>query len=495
MEVRCSHSFMVLLAGCGVLLALMACQMPAPGAQPPDTLSPAAETPFPPSDSEETALPTSGPAVARLAPIAPPGSTATPSPTVTATTTTMTMPTGVTTTAALNATTAPPTEVAPPPDTATTAYINNGGNLRSEPRIAANTVIGQICPGDQMALLEQREQWVRVRLVNPTADCVPTRVSPGTEGWVSSNLVVPTYPLPEEYPAMPEGLVAAVVNRVVNGDSLEVAISGVTSRIRFIGVEAPVAPGAASPAECFGQEAQTHARELIAGEFVLLETDESQGEQDRFGQLLCYVWLPDGTMVNYEMVRQGYAFEDTLNVPYRYQEVFQQAEQTASAQQLGLWSPETCNGERTLVEEKPEATLPPAPPLPTPSPAPLSPTPLPPTPTPLPIATFTAVPTITPIPTSTPPGNVLTPTPTPGESAEETPTDAVPGEEPTLPPPPAPAPPTLPPERDFDTNGDGEVTCEDFTTCEEAIRALNAGYTRLDYDNDGIPCESLCGGR
>jgi len=43
----------------------------------------------------------------------------------------------------------------------------------------------------------------------------------------------------------------------------------------------------------------------------------------------------------------------------------------------------------------------------------------------------------------------------------------------------------------FDHNGDGTVTCADFSTQTQALVALNAGYTNLDREGDGIPCESL----
>lgn len=36
-------------------------------------------------------------------------------------------------------------------------------------------------------------------------------------------------------------------------------------------------------------------------------------------------------------------------------------------------------------------------------------------------------------------------------------------------------------------------TCNDFSTCEEAMKAYKAGNTRLDGDKDGIPCEKLFG--
>lgn len=37
-------------------------------------------------------------------------------------------------------------------------------------------------------------------------------------------------------------------------------------------------------------------------------------------------------------------------------------------------------------------------------------------------------------------------------------------------------------------------TCSSFQTCEEAMRSLRSGNTRLDRDGDGVPCESLCRG-
>lgn len=44
----------------------------------------------------------------------------------------------------------------------------------------------------------------------------------------------------------------------------------------------------------------------------------------------------------------------------------------------------------------------------------------------------------------------------------------------------------------FDNNGDGKVTCADFSTQAAAQQACNAGYTNLDgNDNDGKACESL----
>lgn len=69
-----------------------------------------------------------------------------------------------------------------------------GGNLRSEPVVVPETVIGQVCPGDQIDFLEERiigenARWFRITLTQLAADCTPERAPLGSEGWVSSLLL------------------------------------------------------------------------------------------------------------------------------------------------------------------------------------------------------------------------------------------------------------------------------------------------------------------
>ena len=36
--------------------------------------------------------------------------------------------------------------------------------------------------------------------------------------------------------------------------------------------------------------------------------------------------------------------------------------------------------------------------------------------------------------------------------------------------------------------------CGEMVSCEQAKQALKCGNTKLDRDNDGVPCESICPG-
>lgn len=67
--------------------------------------------------------------------------------------------------------------------------------------------------------------------------------------------------------------------------------------------------------------------------------------QDRYGRTLAYVWTDQDTLINQSMISEGFAHEYTYNnTTYKYQAPFNAGQQAASQEQLGLWSPDTCNG-------------------------------------------------------------------------------------------------------------------------------------------------------
>jgi endonuclease YncB( thermonuclease family) len=152
----------------------------------------------------------------------------------------------------------------------------------------------------------------------------------------------------------------AQVIEVVDGDTVKVLLNSQEQTLRMIGMDTPETKHPSKPVECFGQEASAKAQELLNGQTVTLEADPSQGERDTFDRLLRYIRLADGRLFNQEMIAQGYAYEYTYDLPYKYQAEFKQAQQQADAQDLGLWSPAACNGERIAVQPAPEPTIEPA---------------------------------------------------------------------------------------------------------------------------------------
>jgi len=132
------------------------------------------------------------------------------------------------------------------------------------------------------------------------------------------------------------------VVRIVDGDTIVVDINGKQEKIRLIGVDTPEAVDPRKPVQCFGKEASLFTKNLVENKKVRLEGDSSQGDRDKYGRLLRYVFLSDGTLVNKEIIVQGYGHEYTYRVPYYHQTGFKTAEHTARETEQGLWAPDAC---------------------------------------------------------------------------------------------------------------------------------------------------------
>ncbi len=74
-----------------------------------------------------------------------------------------------------------------------------------------------------------------------------------------------------------------------------------------------------------------------------LEADSTQSNKDRYGRILRYAYLEDGTFFNKFMIEEGFAHEYTYqNDPYQFQEEFRAAERLAREQEKGLWKDYAC---------------------------------------------------------------------------------------------------------------------------------------------------------
>jgi micrococcal nuclease len=142
----------------------------------------------------------------------------------------------------------------------------------------------------------------------------------------------PTFsPTPHPPTATPTpGRTEARVTRIVDGDTIEVEISGGIYRLRYIGIDCP------EPGQQGWHEAFEANRQLVEGQIVWLERDVS--ETDQHGRLLRYAYL-GGLFVNAELVRLGYAVALTYPPDVRYADLFAQLEQEARAAERGLWAP------------------------------------------------------------------------------------------------------------------------------------------------------------
>lgn len=158
----------------------------------------------------------------------------------------------------------------------------------------------------------------------------------------------------------PMGQAARVVE-VVDGDTIKVEVDGEVVTVRYIGIDTPETKDPNKPVEWMGVEATEANRALVEGQTVYLVQDVS--ETDRYGRWLRYVYMADGTLVNAELVRQGYAQISTYPPDVAQEAVFVAAQEAARTAKVGLWQPTPMPTAtpRPTATQKPAATRPPAP--------------------------------------------------------------------------------------------------------------------------------------
>lgn len=159
----------------------------------------------------------------------------------------------------------------------------------------------------------------------------------------------PIVEIPSPIPSVSPSVAAVVgqqyrVTKVVDGDTITVQINGSAETIRLLGVNTPETVDPRKKVQCFGKEASDYTKISLAGKMVSLEADRTQGDRDRYGRLLRYVYTENGDLFNKTLISQGFAYEYTYDKPYAYQVDFKGAQKEAMTQARGLWSSSTCGG-------------------------------------------------------------------------------------------------------------------------------------------------------
>jgi micrococcal nuclease len=126
----------------------------------------------------------------------------------------------------------------------------------------------------------------------------------------------------------------ATVERVIDGDTVEVRYENEVLAVRLIGVDTPetVAPG--EPVACYGPAASRFTKDNLSGKDVRLEFDVER--LDRYGRTLAYVWVGE-VLFNEELVLRGFAQVSTFPPNVKYVDQFLAAQRDARKDDRGLW--------------------------------------------------------------------------------------------------------------------------------------------------------------
>jgi micrococcal nuclease len=106
-------------------------------------------------------------------------------------------------------------------------------------------------------------------------------------------------------------------------------------KVRYIGIDTPEL-GSTDPREVErARQAKQVNDELVQGAKLRLEYDVER--YDQYNRVLAYVFLPDGRMVNTELVRQGLARVLLKSPNLRFRNELVQAQREAITARQGLW--------------------------------------------------------------------------------------------------------------------------------------------------------------
>jgi len=140
-----------------------------------------------------------------------------------------------------------------------------------------------------------------------------------------------------------------VITKVFDGDTFEAEANGKKEKVRMLGIDTPEKFDSdkltrdiertkrdSETIKKLGELSSVYTRNLLDGKKVLLEPDKTQDDKDKYGRLLRYVYLEDGTFVNKKIVAEGYA------VVFRKFKVSKEkeligAEEDARKEKKGLW--------------------------------------------------------------------------------------------------------------------------------------------------------------
>ena len=130
---------------------------------------------------------------------------------------------------------------------------------------------------------------------------------------------------------------SAAMERVVDGDTIDIAIGGNTERVRLIGINTPETKHPTKGMECFGPEASAYTEQLLP-KGTKLRVERDVEARDKYGRLLLYVYIENSNVfVNLDLVLQGYARPMVFEPNTAHKADFAQAATQAELRNVGLW--------------------------------------------------------------------------------------------------------------------------------------------------------------
>ncbi len=134
------------------------------------------------------------------------------------------------------------------------------------------------------------------------------------------------------------------VTEVIDGDTFYL---GNGEKVRMLGINTP------ESGRPYSEEATDFLTNMILGKEVTLANDSKNGDSDSYGRLLAHVYVND-TFVNYEIIKAGFAFWYPYTSGTDFDAEYEEAQDYASNNRVGLWTESSYNLTIDYIEYDPE---------------------------------------------------------------------------------------------------------------------------------------------
>lgn len=105
-----------------------------------------------------------------------------------------------------------------------------------------------------------------------------------------------------------------------------------TEKVRLIGIDAPELAQ-----EPWGRRAKNYLKKLLRESDWQVRVELDVQQRDRYGRILAYLWDNKGNMINYLLIRNGYAMVYTIPPNVKYADLFVEAQRLAREEKKGIW--------------------------------------------------------------------------------------------------------------------------------------------------------------
>ena len=106
-------------------------------------------------------------------------------------------------------------------------------------------------------------------------------------------------------------------------------------KLRYLGINTPEIDYERQQGQPYAYVAKRFNRKLVDGKKIRLEFE--QKKTDRYGRILAYVFLTDGTFVNRQLLTKGYGYFYPSKLPGKYDDLLLKTQREAMSAETGIW--------------------------------------------------------------------------------------------------------------------------------------------------------------